>query len=179
MSALDDIVGVLIKVAGDSLARYRTWDIQNGPTITEDAANRQLVWDFASVRPAYRELDVTTTDLTASSGSQDIDLGAVLPSGNVLLQGWSIAVATPLSGGGASSATASIGTSGDAVKVVNAADVFAAAVDGQASTLPLGRAPWQNVGGLQLKLRIAADVDVDTLTAGSLTVRVWYVELPA
>lgn len=117
---------------------------------------------------------ITTADLTASAGSQVINLGAALPA-NAQVLGVSIDLATPFTGGGAASATADIGSSGDADALIDGADIFAAAVDGQASALTAGIAPNKFFSGsTQLTVTIAADVNVDLLTAGDMTARVLF-----
>ena len=111
-------------------------------------------------------------DLTAAATSQVLDFDKWYanqgpPAGSRVI-GAAIELATPFSGGGAASVTVDIGTVADDDAVIDGANVFAAAVGGQASTLPRGIAP--NLATSAPKIRVASDVNVVDLTAGDMTV---------
>ncbi len=125
--------------------------------------------------PRFRRLNVTHVDVDGvGATSTSINLGAPLPA-NAYPIGAAISLITPFTGGGATTVTADIGTTGDDDAIVDGANVFAAAVDGQASTLPAGIAPHKPLGAAQLKLRLASDVNLSALTAGELLAEVAYV----
>lgn len=119
------------------------------------------------------EVELTTVGL-----SQVINLGAVLPA-NAMVLGADLAL-TPFSGGGATAVSGDIGTVGDDDAIVSTADLFAAAVDGKASSMPDGIAPNKRFvsAGAQLIITITGDVNVSTLTAGQVVATVAFVALP-
>lgn len=122
-----------------------------------------------------RTVTIGHADLTDADGEQAINIGAVLPA-NAQILAVAVALATPFTGGGAGSVLLDIGTSGDPDAIVANCDLFAAAVDGQASTMPSGIAPFKRFvsAGAQLLATIAADVDVADLTAGAATITVLF-----
>jgi hypothetical protein len=121
-----------------------------------------------------RVVTVGHADLTAAAVSEAIAIGAPLPA-NAHILGASIALATPFSGGGATSCVVDIGSTGDADAIVDGSNVFAAAVDGQASTLPAGIAPNKVFSSAtQLNATFISDVNVAALSAGSATVEVLF-----
>ena len=99
----------------------------------------------------------------------------MLPA-NARIVGASVKLATPFTGGGAADVKLDIGTAGDPDAIVNAADLFAAAVDGEASAMPSGIAPNKHfvAAGAQLTATVDADVNVADLTAGAATIDVLY-----
>lgn len=125
-----------------------------------------------------RSVTIGHADLTDADGEQAINIGAVLPANSMVL-GVNVALATPFTGGGAGSVLLDIGTSGDPDAIVANADLFAAAVDGMASALPAGIAPFKLFvsAGAQLLATIAADVNVAALTAGAATITVGFVKI--
>lgn len=125
-----------------------------------------------------RSVTITHVTLNAAALSQAINIGAVLPA-NAMILGANVAIATPTTGGSATSCTVDIGTSGDVDALIDGADVFAAAVDGMASTHPLGIAPNKLfvTAGAQLIATVTSDVNVSLLTAGSFTVTVAFAAL--
>jgi hypothetical protein len=117
-------------------------------------------------------------DLTDADGSQTLNLGIAVPAGSMIL-GVSIALATPFTGGGAGAVSCDIGSAGDPDAIVSSADLFAAAVDGVASALPAGIAPFKVfTGSTQLTATVDADVDVADLAAGAATITISFVVLP-
>ena len=123
-----------------------------------------------------RTLTLGHADLTDADGEQSINIGAVLPA-NAMIVGVNVALATPFTGGTATSVLLDIGASGDPDAIVANCDLFAAAVDGMASTLPAGIAPFKVFvsAGAQLLATVAADDDVADLVAGAATITVSFV----
>lgn len=145
--------------------------------VFEDAVEFESSVEFSNaattgiVRKA--SLAIGHADLTDADGSQTLTI-ATLPAGAQVL-GVNVKLATPFTGGGAGSVTLDVGSSGDADALVDGANVFAAAVDGQASTRPLGIAPnKQFAAATAVQATVAADVNVADLTAGAMTVEVIY-----
>jgi hypothetical protein len=126
-----------------------------------------------------RSVTIAHGDLTAAATSEAIEIGEPLPA-NARIIGVSIHTVTPYSGGSVSAAVVDIGTSGDADAIVDGANVFAAAVDGQASTLPAGIAPNKlfAAAGAQLLATVATtNGNVADLTAGTITIDVLFAVL--
>jgi hypothetical protein len=114
-------------------------------------------------------------DLTAAATSQSVNLGAALPANARILGTPNIKLETPFSGGGAAAATVDVGSAGDPDALVDGANVFAAAVDGQASSVPPGIASHKHfAASTQLTATFASDVNVAALTAGACTIEVAY-----
>lgn len=126
-------------------------------------------------RPQMLSKTITHADLTDADGQQDIVIGT--PPAGARCLGVNIKLATPFSGGTASAVTVDIGSAGDPDKLIDGANLFAAAVDGQASTRPLGIAPNADIGGVELRARFDADDDVADLTAGSVTIEILYADV--
>lgn len=125
-----------------------------------------------------RSVTITHTTLDAAALTQTINIGAVLPA-NTMIVGSNVAITTPTTGGGSSSCVVDIGTSGDVDAIIDGANVFAAAVDGIASTRPLGIAPDKLfvTAGAQLIATVIGDVNVSLFTAGSFTITVAFVAI--
>ena len=118
----------------------------------------------------YMELRVTTADLTAAATSQEVPFAAALPTGAMIV-GQEITVDTAFSGGVSSSCTVDVGGT-DADAIVDGADVFTGATTPKAGTAGIN--PNGFLGGQTLKATITSDVNVDTLTAGDITIKVAY-----
>jgi len=113
--------------------------------------------------------------LTAAATSEAVAIGTI-PSGATVL-GSEVQLATPFSGGGASTCVVDIGSTGDADAIVDGANLFASAVDGQAATKPAGIAPNKTFAtATVLNATVTADVNVVGLTAGAATIVVYYAE---
>jgi hypothetical protein len=127
---------------------------------------------------AKKTATITHANLTTSSTTETENIGTALPA-NARILGTNIKLTTPFSGGSVSALVVDIGSSGDPDALVDGADVFSAAVDGQASTRPLGIAPNKHFStSTQLTaLFTATDDDVVNLSAGSVTIEVYYVVL--
>lgn len=142
----------------------------------------QVIVD-ASIPATKREVSVVFGDLSAGSSngaSVSINIGAVLPA-NARILSYNVELTTPFTGGSASAVTIDIGTSGDADAIADGVDVFAAAVDGNASSAPAGIAPFKHftAGGAQLLAKFTPDGGhkLSELTAGACKVTVLYTVL--
>jgi hypothetical protein len=126
----------------------------------------------------FRSVTITHTTLDAAATSQAINIGDTLPA-NSMVVGVNVAITTATTGGGATSCVVDIGTSGDVDALIDGANVFAAAVDGMASSRPLGIAPNKLFvsAGAQLTATVISDVNVSLLTAGSFTITVAFVKI--
>jgi hypothetical protein len=112
-------------------------------------------------------------DLTAAALTEALALATLPPKACVL--GVGVDLATPFTGGGAGAVSVDIGTSGDVDALIDGSNLFAAAVDGQASTRPLGIAPNHRYeSGASLIATFISDVNVVGLTAGACTIHVYY-----
>jgi hypothetical protein len=128
----------------------------------------------------FREVTIGHADLVDAALFQGFNLGAVLPA-NALIMGVSDGGGfVPFSGGGAGVVTVDVGTAGDPNALRAGGDLFAAAVDGQISSMPNGIAPNRLyvAAGAQLRVTITSDVNVDLLDAGSVKLIVSFVTLP-
>lgn len=129
-----------------------------------------------------RSLVIPHTALTAAATTQAINLGAALPA-NARILGAELYALTPFTGAGVTALTASIGTTADATAIVNAADCFAAAVDGQTNTRPLGKAPNKLfvAAGAQLQALFTstgANLSLVGAGTGTVTIDVLFAVLP-
>lgn len=116
----------------------------------------------------------THADLTAAATSETLNVGAALPA-NARIYGFNIKLATPFSGGGAAAVSVEVGSAGDADAIVDGADLFAAAVDGQASSAPAGIAPYKHFAlSTQITATFTSNVNVADLDAGSVTIEIYY-----
>jgi len=157
--------------SGSSLA-VAVAGISNGAMSATDKSNLDVAY-AARTRVASLQVRATVT-LTANATSQVINLDSAVPA-NSRIQWVNIKLATPASGGGATSCTAKIGSSGDDDAIVASANLFAAAVDGQCSSVTLGIAPNKHfVSSTQLTATITSDVNVSALTALVVTFEVAY-----
>lgn len=126
-----------------------------------------------------RVLTFGHADLTDADGEQSLNLGTALPAGAMVLA-VNVALTTPFTGGSASSVLLDIGSSGDPDAIVANCDLFAAAVNGMASSLPAGIAPFKLfTTSTQLLATVAADVNVAALTAGAATITLLFTVPPA
>ena len=141
------------------------------------AEDRALI--NAGMQTQKRTLHVVEGDFAAVAAHfATLNLDVVLPA-NSRIMGVEIRVATPFTGGGAASCVADIGTAGDPNAIVAAADVFAAAVDGEAATIPHGIAPNKMfaAAGMQLTATFTASVNLQDLTAGACDIDVLFIQL--
>ena len=128
---------------------------------------------------AKRELRIQHSDLTnaVNGHAQAINLGAVLPESAVVLAS-EVNIATLFSGGSATAVKLDIGGT-TATAITNQADVFAGAATGKLS-LATGSHVRGHFGGEQLVATFTPDAGhtLDGLTAGDLTITVWFFVLP-
>lgn len=138
---------------------------------------------LAGAIPQLRTVTVPRASLTSAvnGAAQSINLDAVLPA-NARIVGADARAYTPFTGGGATAVTLDIGTTGDLDAIVAAANVLAAAVDGGPSTMPRGIRPNKTfvTAGAQLLATFTPDGghNLAGLTAGSITIDVWFLVLP-
>lgn len=120
-------------------------------------------------------LAIGHADLTDADNSQVVPFGAALPADARILN-VSVKLTTPFTGGTVNACTFDVGTTGDADALIDGANVFAAAVDGYASTAPLGIAPnkhFSSAPTINVTVANAGDT-LANLTAGAATVEVVY-----
>jgi len=129
-----------------------------------------------------RVVTIDHADLTnaVNGTAQAISIGSALPAGAVV-QGFEVSIATLFSGGGATSVKLDVGgtvaTGGVVTSIVNQLDVFTGAATGRlwpvTGSRPLGRYPSQ-----QLVATFTPDGahTLLGLTAGALTVAVWFMD---
>jgi len=175
---LDDILGPRLYLDGVlvSAERRRRLNLIGGPTVTDDSTNLRSDVDFSALKVYLRQLTVVEADLdseTTPGFSVNLDLGAVLTVASYVV-GVSVDLVTPFTGGSLSGFTGDIGTSGDLDAIVDGANLFAAAVDGQASSMPFGIARHKALAaGAQLKLVLTPVGDsLAAATAGEATFNV-------
>ena len=150
-----------------------------GGAATSIVAGAPITFDAAQVGVIQtRTVTIGHADLTDADGEQSINIGAVLPA-NAMILAVDVALATPFSGGTATLVLLNIGTSGDPDAIVANCDLFTAAVDGKASAMPAGIAPFKlfTSAGAQLLATVVADDDVADLVAGACTITVSFVKI--
>lgn len=141
------------------------------PAFAGDAAGLGLVKALT--------LSVDESDLTAAAASEELAFASSLPEGSYPL-GVRIGLATPFSGGAVGDFTVDIGFDADVDCLVAGADVFTAAVGGEASAITLGISPHKLVTGSaaarlpKATFRCGSD-DVADATAGACTLTILYV----
>lgn len=117
---------------------------------------------------------VSIAELTASATNQEVAM-AGFPTTPVLILGAAIEVDIDFSGGGATSATASIGDTGALTELAAATNVFTGAGAGLKANAPAG-APRFEATYVPV-CNVISDVNVDTLTAGYLVARIFYIDV--
>lgn len=126
-----------------------------------------------------RTLRIQHSDLTdaVNGHAQAINIGAVLPAGAVVLA-HEVNIATLFSGGGATAVKMDVGGT-TSTAITNQADVFTGAATGKLS-LATGSHVRGSFGGEQLKVTFTPDAShtLDGLTAGDLTITIWFAALP-
>jgi hypothetical protein len=164
-------------VAGGVPLEFTVNSVATSTNVTAANLNSLTAGTFAGM-VQKRVLAIGHADLTDADGSQTLNIGTALPT-NAMILGVSIALATSFTGGGAGIVTVNIGSAGDPDAIVANADLFAAAVDGVASTFSDGIAPRKIFAlATQLTATVDADVDVADLTAGAATITVAFIVLP-
>lgn len=128
---------------------------------------------------AKREQRIQHSDLTSAVNgeAQEINIGAGLPENAVVLA-HDVDIGTLFSGGGATAVKLDIGGT-TATAITSQADVFTGAATGKLS-LATGSHVRGHFGGEQLKAKFTPDAghSLDGLTAGDLTITIWFAALP-
>lgn len=134
--------------------------------------------DIREIEPGKiysRSKTIGHADLTEATNNtaQAINIGLPLPTGAVVVA-HDVNVATVFSGGSASAVTLDIGGT-DTDAIVDGMDVFTGAATGDL-TGTLGVHPRGKFSAQQLKATFLTDAshNLNALTAGSLTVNVWF-----
>lgn len=133
------------------------------------------------VRLKTLQKTVGHADLTAAATSEVLSFDATSAGKNIVTMGVEMDLATAFSGGSVSALDVTLGTTADDDSIVSACDLASAAVDGHASAMTLGCAPFHGYeGATTFKLTFTATGDnVVNLTAGSMTCTIYYFELVA
>jgi hypothetical protein len=166
-------------------AAVATQNAQKNQGLNEDGSNaRMAAATFASLlagpvaaQVTHLTIDVPLATIQAQTSGTAFNVGAVLPA-NARLLATAINVITPLSGGSAASAVATLqGGTDSAGSLVASTTVFTGA---QAVIATPGSNPYAARGGQQLKMTITGDGThaLSTLTAGHLAVDLYYSVLP-
>lgn len=186
-------VGTVLRATAAGTAAYGAVDLANASAVTGvlPGANQALAISggtqgavsgtdkayldaLYAARKRIATVNIRNTNLTAAATSQTFNLDSALPA-NARIEGVAIKLATPGSGGGATSVSAKIGSAGDDDAIVATADLFAAAIDGQCSAFSFGIAPNRHFGSsTQLTVTITSDVNVNTVSALNVTFDVGY-----
>jgi len=118
-------------------------------------------------------LAIGFADLTATATSQSFDFAATLPA-TAILVGSYIDVTVAFDDGSTGVFTADVGVkSGDTDAIIDGADIETVAKTAAAK----GADPYGFYGGVQVAVLVdAGAVNVDTATAGAMTVELFYIE---
>jgi hypothetical protein len=123
-------------------------------------------------------LSVAETDITAAAALETLDFASALPEGSYIL-GSRIGLSAIFTGGTISDYTVDLGFPANLDAIVDDADLFAAAIGGEASTSPAGVAHHMLVTGSEAArtpsatFRCGSD-DVADATAGACTLTLIY-----
>lgn len=118
---------------------------------------------------------VPLATIQAKTSGVAFAVGSVLPA-NCRLVDYNVNVLTALSGGGAASATATLQGGTDAAgSLVASHSVFTGA---NPTNSPIGSNPYPSRGGQQIFMTLTASVALSALTAGSLSIDLFYTILP-
>ena len=138
-----------------------------------------VVVDFGSpsaIRSGLRHaasLTIDTDDLTTAGVTQSFTLLAAAPAGVYVLFG---AVPTPFTGNSATSADLNAGQSGNADLLADDVDVLTAALAYRPLVGDLGATIVTIQAAGDISVSLTSDVNVNTLTAGEMTLRLYRVE---
>jgi hypothetical protein len=148
-----------------------------GTTLAQLAA--ALVPVFSPSLTQSVSIQIQHSDLTdaVAGEAQLVDIGSALPVNAVVL-GHEVNVATLFSGGSASAVKLDVGGT-TATAIVNQMDVFTGAATGALSPRTGAHAQGK-FSAQQLKAKFTPDGShtLDGLTAGDLTITIWYVVVP-
>lgn len=132
--------------------------------------------ELGPVRRIYKI--ITTDDLTESDASQTITIGTPSLTRRTVVLGTTIELGTVFTDGSSGTFTLDVGVADDLDKFVDGANL-SSAVDGVPATAPNGIAPNAILAAEEVvQATVDGTVNVDTATAGSVTVSVVYVEVP-
>ena len=141
-------------------------------TAAEAATSTAGVTTLEGQRVRKASLTVGFADLTDSDGAQTIPFAAALPADAVIVA-VGLDVTAGFTDGVAGVFTADLGINGgDIDAFLDGADI--ASIDDVSS--PQGVRPSGRVGAITPALTVLADVNVDTATAGSVVVEIFYVD---
>jgi hypothetical protein len=118
---------------------------------------------------------VDTSDLTATAVSEAVSL-AGFPAEAFVLAAW-VELDTEFSGGGASSVTVQVGDTAAPSELMTASNVFTGAGAGQKHASGVNHFAGTYESAYAPEALVTSDVNVDTLTAGSMVVNVLYIAL--
>lgn len=180
--AADRVDGMLVV----TLDTYTVWVWEAGSTATADSSHIEPTDTAAgsgvgrfvatqttgSVDTVQRiTTDIPLTTIQAQTSGVAFNVGSALPA-NARLLGAEINVITPLSGGSASTAEASLQGGTDAAGSIIAASAGNVFTGAGAVVATPGTNPYQSRGGQQIKMTITGDGThaLSTLTAGHLSV---------
>lgn len=188
------VEGALIEVP--TLAELASSDLNKGASLLaiRDAGNytsetnvEGAIQEIYSKLPfkktltlAFDNAALTATSAGANGDSATVNIDTALPN-NARTIGVDIHSLTPFTGGGVTTVTAHVGTSGDVDALAKDVDLLTAAVDGGPSAITSGIRPNKFfASGGQLILTIAPDGShkLSDLTAGSVVIDVLYEVLP-
>ena len=121
---------------------------------------------------------LTTADLTASATTEAVDIAldddAVTFPANARLLSASIELGTVFAGGGAASVTAQVGDTGDPNELLTATTIFTGAALAQIYAPGVAVYGVLEAAAYAPECLVTSDVDVDTLTTGSMRVIIDY-----
>ena len=117
--------------------------------------------------PSWTKYTVTTADAPFNTAATTDSVTLFTPAANQVIHGVRIKHSTAFSGGGATSTTVSVGISGNTTKYASAFDVFQAVAYG---TYQLSSVFGGEDGATAVTLTATSDVNLSTLTAGSVDV---------
>lgn len=175
-AAYDKLLGSTGAGAGASEIAIEDSGLLYTATNVEAALAEVKALADAAIALGKRTVTVTHADLTeaVNGTAQLINIGAALPADAIVL-GSEVNIATLFSGGGATAVKLDIGgTDDDAIAAQH--DVFTGANTGALTPTPAGVHREGKFSSQQLKAKFTPDAghSLLNLTAGDLTITVWY-----
>jgi len=152
---------------GDQGAWYQA--MQEGAGLTKW---RRVGADFTTignVREYLRTFSFDDVDIDVAATSAAISFGDVLPTGAVVVAVWAD-VTADWTDGGAGTFSADLGDGSDPDRYTPTA----LDIDGGIATLG-NQVLWDPSGGVQLEITFTGDVNLSTLTGGTMVFRVWFI----
>ena len=144
--------------------------------ITYDLVPDAGDYTFASLGGGVKTLTASFAagDFDVAAGTVTVTDDVAIPDGAILMSA-QLVVTTICIGGGASSCVVDCGYTGGLIAFDENQNVFVGATTRSLTDLAQGT----DIGGKFLALRFNADVDMNLLTQGSVTLKVAYLVLPA